>query len=107
MKLVVARGAERGKEFILEEGSNLIGRWDPDTGAFPEVDLENEDEEAKVSRKHAMIERKGKQATIVDIGSLNGTYLNRSDRLEENKPHTLKDGDEVIIGKVVLTFYTE
>ena len=86
----------------LEAGNNLIGRWDPDTGSFPEVDLDADDPEAKVSRKHALIRIEGGKITVEDIGSLNGTYVNRQPRLQPGNPAELKDGDEVIIGKTFL-----
>ncbi len=104
MKLVLMRGTNKGREFPIEEGSNLVGRWDPDTNAFPEIDLESEDEEAKVSRKHAVLERRGDKVTVEDIGSLNGTFLNRSPRLEPGVRQELRPGDELIIGKVFLKF---
>ncbi len=97
-KLTVMRGGTIGKEFPLQVGDNLIGRWDPDSGSFPEVDLETDDIEARISRKHALI-KFGDTITIEDIGSLNGTFVNRGQRLEPGSPATLKDGDEIIIGK--------
>ncbi len=97
-KLTVIRGGTVGKVFPLQAGDNLIGRWDPDSGAFPEVDMENDDPEARISRKHALI-KMSEKITIEDIGSLNGTFVNRSRRLEPGAPAELKDGDEVIVGK--------
>jgi hypothetical protein len=102
-KMTIIRGGTLGKEFPLQEGHNLIGRWDPDSGAFPEVDLEMDDPEARISRKHALI-RVGDQTTIEDIGSLNGTFVNRGRRLEPGMPVELHDGDEVIIGKTFFRF---
>jgi hypothetical protein len=101
-KLSIIRGGRRGQEFELESGNNLVGRWDPETGAFPEVDLDADDPEAKVSRKHALIRIDGGKITIEDIGSLNGTYVNRQPRLQPGSPLDLKDGDEIIIGKTFL-----
>lgn len=97
-KLTIIRGGTIGKVFPLQAGDNLIGRWDPDSGAFPEVDMENDDPEARISRKHALI-KMSEKITIEDIGSLNGTFVNRSRRLEPGAPAELKDGDEVIVGK--------
>ena len=97
-KLTITRGGAVGKEFPLQSGDNLVGRWDPDSGAFPEVDLEMDDPEARISRKHALI-RVGEQVSVEDIGSLNGTYVNRGRRLELGSPVVLYDGDEIIIGK--------
>ena len=54
-KLSRVRGGRKGQEFPLEDGNNLVGRWDPETGSFPEVDLDQDDPEAKISRKHALI----------------------------------------------------
>ncbi|HXG20670.1 MAG TPA: FHA domain-containing protein [Methylomirabilota bacterium] len=102
-KLTIIRGGTIGKEFLLQSGDNLVGRWDPDSGAFPEVDLEMDDPEARISRKHALI-RVGDQISIEDIGSLNGTFVNRGRRLEPGSPVTLHDGDEIIIGKTFLRF---
>ncbi|MBV8053971.1 MAG: FHA domain-containing protein [Deltaproteobacteria bacterium] len=102
VKLSIIRGGRRGQEFELESGNNLVGRWDPDTGAFPEVDLDADDPEAKVSRKHALIRIDAGKITIEDIGSLNGTYVNRQPRLQPGSPLDLKDGDEIIIGKTFL-----
>lgn len=97
-KLTVVRGGTVGKVFPLQTGDNLVGRWDPDSGAFPEVDLESDDPEARISRKHALL-RVGEQVTVEDIGSLNGTFVNRSRRLDPGAPIVLKDGDEIIVGK--------
>jgi hypothetical protein len=101
-KLAIIRGGRRGQEFELEPGNNLVGRWDPETGSFPEVDLDADDPEAKISRKHALVRLDGTRITIEDIGSLNGTYVNRQPRLQPGNPVDLKDGDEIIIGKTFL-----
>src|ERR1039458_9177195 len=50
-KFTVVRGGRKGQEFPLEDGNNLIGRWDPETGSFPEVDPDADDPEAKISRR--------------------------------------------------------
>jgi hypothetical protein len=106
-KLSVVRGGRKGQEFPLEDGNNLIGRWDPETGSFPEVDLDADDPEAKISRKHALIRIDGGKITIEDIGSLNGTYVNRQPRLAPGSPAEIKSGDEVIIGKTFLKLVVE
>lgn len=106
-KLTIVRGGRQGHEFQLEAGNNLIGRWDPETGAFPEVDLEADDPEAKISRKHALIRIDGEQITVEDIGSLNGTYVNRGSRLTPGSPVTLKNNDEIIVGKTFFKVIVE
>jgi pSer/pThr/pTyr-binding forkhead associated (FHA) protein len=102
-RLKIVRGSpRRDQEFPLEDGNNLVGRWDPETGAFPEVDLDADDPEAKISRKHALIRIAEGKITVEDIGSLNGTYVNRGSRLQPGTPVELKTGDEIIIGKTFL-----
>jgi pSer/pThr/pTyr-binding forkhead associated (FHA) protein len=102
-RLKIVRGSPRkDQEFPLEDGNNLVGRWDPETGAFPEVDLDADDPEAKISRKHALIRIADGKITVEDIGSLNGTYVNRGARLQPGSHIELKTGDEIIIGKTFL-----
>jgi len=101
-RLSLIRGGRKGQEFPLEGGQNFIGRWDPETGSFPEVDLEQDDPEAKISRKHALVIIDSGKITIEDIGSLNGTYVNRGNRLIPGTPLEIKSGDEIIIGKTFL-----
>jgi pSer/pThr/pTyr-binding forkhead associated (FHA) protein len=101
-RLKVVRGGRKDQEFPLEDGNNLVGRWDPETGSFPEVDLDADDPEAKISRKHALIRIADGKITVEDIGSLNGTYVNRGSRLQPGSPVELKTGDEIIIGKTFL-----
>jgi len=101
-RLKIVRGGRKDHEFPLEDGNNLVGRWDPETGSFPEVDLDADDPEAKISRKHALIRIAEGKITVEDIGSLNGTYVNRGARLQPGSPVDLKTGDEIIIGKTFL-----
>jgi len=101
-KFTIIRGGRKGQEFALEDGNNLIGRWDPETGSFPEVDLDADDPEAKISRKHALCRIENGKITVEDIGSLNGTYVNRGQRLQPGSPVDIKNGDEIIIGKTFL-----
>ena len=100
--LVLSRGEDKGKVFPLEPGDNLVGRWDPEAGSFPEVDLESFDPEAKVSRKHAVVRVRGDELSVEDIGSMNGVFVNRGNRIEKGVQCTLKPGDEIIIGKTFL-----
>ncbi|MCA1633438.1 MAG: FHA domain-containing protein [Acidobacteria bacterium] len=104
-RLVIHRGRSVGKEFLLSEDESHIGRWDADGGIFPDVDLDSDDAEAKVSRRHARITRRGEQYFIEDLGSTNGTFLNRGRRLLPGDRQQLRDGDEVIVGKTFLRFH--
>jgi len=104
-KLVITRGGTVGKEFVLEtSGETQIGRWDPDGGAFPEVDLTSDDAEAKISRKHARIYVENGEYFLEDLGSLNGTYVNRGPRLLPGSPQALAADDEIVMGKTFFKF---
>ncbi len=102
--LFVERGTNIGKVLPLSIGENLIGRWDAENSIFPEVDLDEEDPEAKVSRRHARITITNEGATLEDLGSTNGTYVNRGKRLVPGQPTLILDGDELILGKTTLRF---
>jgi hypothetical protein len=104
-KLVIHRGRSVGKEFPMCEDESHIGRWDADGGIFPDVDLDSDDPEAKVSRRHARITRRAGQYYVEDLGSTNGTFVNRGRRLLPGDRQPLRDGDEVIVGKTFLKFH--
>ena len=106
-RLIIERGGRIGKEFAVAGGETNIGRWDADGGIFPDVDLDQDDPEAKVSRRHARIIREGTQFYIEDLGSTNGTFINRGRRLLPGNRHPLNNGDEIIVGKTFLKFIVE
>ena len=79
-----------------------IGRLDPASASFPDVDLTSDGGLGKgISRRHAKITRRGNEVFIEDLGSINGTFLNR-ERLKPYLPQTLRSGDELQLGKLVL-----
>lgn len=91
--LVVRRGPEAGTKFILDKDVVTCGR-------HPSSDMFLND--VTVSRRHAEIRRSDSEFSLVDVGSLNGTFLNR--QRVENGP--LANGDEIQIGKFKLVFFT-
>ena len=104
-RLIIERGRSAGKQFPLSDDESQIGRWDADGGIFPDVDLDADDPEAKVSRRHARIMRRNEQYFIEDLGSTNGTFINRGRRLLPGDRQPLRDGDEIIVGKTFLRFH--
>ncbi|HET6186175.1 MAG TPA: FHA domain-containing protein [Trebonia sp.] len=91
--LVVQRGPNAGSRFLLDDDFTSTGRH-PDSDIFLD--------DVTVSRRHAEFYRTGDRFTVRDVGSLNGTYVNR-ERIEEAE---LFGGDEVQIGKFRLLFLT-
>lgn len=104
-RLIIERGRSSGKQFMLSEVEAQIGRWDADGGIFPDVDLDTDDPEAKVSRRHARITLSNGQYFLEDLGSTNGTFINRGKRLPPGQRQALCDGDEIIVGKTFLRFH--
>jgi pSer/pThr/pTyr-binding forkhead associated (FHA) protein len=81
----------------------IIGREDPVSEVFPDLDLTNYGGMEKgVSRKHAVMLRSGAGYTVADMGSTNGTYVNRK-RIQPNVPQQIQPGDEVRFGKLALS----
>lgn len=90
--LVVLRGPNAGSRFLLDTELVKAGRH-PDSDIFLD--------DVTVSRRHAEFRRTADGYVVRDVGSLNGTYVNR-DRIDEV---TLHGGDEVQVGKYRLVYY--
>ena len=91
--LVVKRGPNAGSRFLLDQPTTSAGRH-PDSDIFLD--------DVTVSRRHAEFRLEGGEFQVVDVGSLNGTYVNR----EPVDSAVLANGDEVQIGKFRLVFLT-
>ncbi len=92
--LVIKRGPNAGSRFMLDRDLTTAGRH-PDSDIFLD--------DVTVSRRHAEFRRTPEGGfTVVDVGSLNGTYLKRG-RIDSAM--LLSSGDEVQIGKFRLTFF--
>jgi FHA domain-containing protein/zinc ribbon protein len=89
--LLVRRGPNAGSRFLLDQETTSAGR-------HPESDIFLDD--VTVSRGHAQFYRQGARFSVRDMGSLNGTYVNRQ-RIDET---SLSSGDEVQIGKFRLVY---
>jgi len=103
-KLIVAGTTELDASFLLQKDSNLVGRTDPLSNIFPEVDLSRFDPQTKVSRRHARIWREGEAFLVEDLGSVNGTVINDMIRLEPRQPRALDSGDRIRMGETTLHF---
>jgi len=83
----------------------IVGREDPVSGHFPEIDLTpHGGEEAAVSRRHARITLQGNQCFVEDLNSTNYTYVNKQ-KLNPGVRQPLNEGDEVWFSKVKTTFH--
>jgi pSer/pThr/pTyr-binding forkhead associated (FHA) protein len=90
--LLVKRGPGAGSRYVLEHDVVTAGRH-PDSDIFLD--------DVTVSRRHAEVAKVGDGWVVRDVGSLNGTYLNR-ERIERDMP--LGNGDEVQVGRFKLVF---
>ncbi len=90
--LIVQRGPNSGSRFLLDADRVSAGRH---------TDSEIFLDDVTVSRRHAEFQREGRQFRVRDVGSLNGTYVNRA-RVDDA---VLVAGDEVQIGKFRLVFH--
>ena len=92
--LLVQRGPDAGARFLLDTDVVTVGRH-PDSDIFLD--------DISVSRRHATFTRTVNGYVISDLGSLNGSYVNR-DRIDSDV--VLSGGDEVQIGKYRLIFFS-
>jgi hypothetical protein len=91
--LIVDRGPNAGSSYLLDRDEISLGRH-PDSDVFLD--------DITVSRRHSVIERTDGRFRIRDVGSLNGTYVNR-ERVDDAE---LADGDEVQVGRFHLVLRT-
>jgi len=92
--LLVQRGPDAGARFLLDTDVVTVGRH-PDSDIFLD--------DISVSRRHATFTRTDGLYVVSDLGSLNGSYVNR-DRIDTDV--VLSGGDEVQIGKYRLIFFS-
>lgn len=90
-----------GEEILLPEKEEIIiGREDPVSAIFPDVDTTNfGGEDDGVSRKHARITKQGEDYFIEDLNSVNSTFLNKM-KLDPETPSPIANGDELMLGRL-------
>jgi eukaryotic-like serine/threonine-protein kinase len=105
---IIGSGELEASAFRLEKSENLLGRRDPMSNIFPEVDLSKYDPQTKISRRHARIWRDGNNFLVEDLGSSNGTTLMPPTRdpirLLPRQPHNLTSGDKIRLGDTIMYF---
>lgn len=108
-QLIVDIGSGYGgtAEFLLEKDVSLVGRSSQADGISPDVDLTDLDPARLVSRRHAFILRRRGGFVLEDLESVNGTYLNGSQRLQPHAQTLLRDGDQVNFGDTRCVFWAE
>ena len=94
-QLIMRSGPTPGASFILEGDQLTVGR-----DATNEIVIND----AEISRRHARLTFQGGKYVLEDLGSTNGTFVNRGPRLLPGNKHPLKHGDEIIVGKTFLKF---
>jgi len=89
---------------IKRDGTTLVGRKDPVTEIYPDIDLSPYDTSRSISRRHAKFVVRNKQVFLQeDIGTTNGTFIN-GDKLQKGEFYAVNDGDEVQFGLVRTKF---
>jgi hypothetical protein len=103
---VVMHIRDAAEPLVLQPPKKIvIGRSDSTSTQNPDLDLTPYNAlEKGVSRIHAVILRSEDTLSIMDMGSINGTYLNGT-RLLADQPRVLRDGDEIRFGKLVAHVY--
>tara|TARA_Y100001968_G_scaffold316325_1_gene344021 strand:+ start:412 stop:789 length:378 start_codon:yes stop_codon:yes gene_type:complete len=92
---VVTDGPIAGSKFLLDDGTSTLGRHPESSIFFDDI---------TVSRRHAEVMLTGDEARVVDVGSLNGTYLNQR---QIDSSQQLVPGDVLQIGKFKLVYFQE
>ncbi len=93
-----------GNVFPVHKNEVLLGRFDSVTGTAPDVDLTNEDQARNISRRHArLVIKNGGFFIAEEIGTMNGTFV-AGEKLENNVLTPVKDGDELMLCRLALTF---
>jgi len=103
---LVVQGTNAALPFPPGKTEVLVGREDPVSGVFPDIDLtDHGGDEGGISRQHARIFVQGTQVLVEDLNSTNYTYVNQQ-RLTPGQSHPLNNGDEVRFGRVKLNYYS-
>jgi hypothetical protein len=99
------RGAKHMIRVRPHQNEMILGRTSPDSAMIPDIDLsEYSAKEAGVSRLHAGLRRQDNTLVIIDLGSMNHTYIN-GQRLHAHEVRVLHDGDELRLAQLQMRIY--
>ncbi|MCS6774365.1 MAG: zinc ribbon domain-containing protein [Thermoflexales bacterium] len=82
----------------------VVGREDPVSGIYPDVDLSPYDPERTVSRRHAEIAQTGSAVVLTSLTTTNWTKVNNV-KIPANRPVVLRDGDQIEFARCVIMFH--
>ena len=101
----VVQGTNATITFPSGKSVIIIGREDPVSGVYPEIDMDAYGgHDAGVGRQHAKLTAQGGQIFLEDMNSVNGTAVNKQ-KLPPGQKRPLQNGDEVRFGKMILIYY--
>lgn len=103
-RLTVLSNGQPVHDFVIPGSEVVVGRWDADVNAYPEVDMSDYDPGCFVSRHHARVFMSNGKYFIEDLGSANKTVINKTNKLTPQSPVPLNSGDEIIVGKTFMRF---
>jgi len=103
---LVIKGSNVSLQIPSGKQEIIIGREDPVSGIFPDIDLDpHGGQDAGVGRNHAKITIQGNQVYIEDLNSVNGTLVN-TQRIPSGHPHPINNGDEIRFGVMTLNYFS-
>lgn len=103
---LVIQGSNASLSFPAGKAEIIIGREDPVSSIFPDIDLElHGGQDAGVGRKHARLTSQSGQVYVDDLNSVNGTFINKQ-KVIPGQPRPVNNGDELRFGKVAANYYT-
>lgn len=96
---------DNGDRYDINKGETVLGRTDPVEDIHPDVDLGiYKGFDLGVSRRHAVILREEEQYSLEDLGSTNGTIVNR-EKIQPGEKTSLKEGDTIFLGRLKAVFH--
>ncbi len=97
---------DNGDRYDIDKSEVVLGRIDPVEDIHPDVDLGiHKGFDLGVSRRHALILRDEDQYSVEDLGSTNGTIVNR-EKIQPGDRTSLREGDIIFLGRLKAVFHS-